>query len=147
MFEDLVTTMATATDQTVLFVGRPSPWLDSAAAHLRGEGFVVWSASEIDKAVALVRDDQSISCTVLAESLPREPWLDGLARMVMARPNMPVIVLAAAYDPGAMVRYLQLGRQSSGASLVSYYPNDYDYHGLFNLISGVCSVPDQLAIR
>jgi hypothetical protein len=139
--------MATATDQTVLFVGRPSPWLDSATAHIRGAGLVVRSATEIDKAISLVRADHMIGCAVLAESLPREPWLDGLARMVMARPDLRVIVLAAAYDPRAMVRYVQLGQQSSGDSNVSYHPNDYDYDRLYSLIYTACSEQDRLAIR
>jgi len=139
--------MATATDQIILFVGRASPWLDSATAHLRGLGFEIRSATEIDKAVSLMRDDPSIGCAVLAESLPREPWVAGLARMVMARSDIPVIVLAASYDPGAMARYVQLGQQSSGDSLVSYYPNGYDYDWLSNLIHTTCSVSGRLACR
>jgi DNA-binding NtrC family response regulator len=126
--------MAIATDQIILLVAHPSAWLESATSHLSKDGYVVRQTTEIDQAVSLLRDDPSIDCAVLAEGLPREPWMAGLARMVMARSDVPVIVLAASYDPAAMAHYVQLGQQSSGDSLVSYNPNDYDYHRLSNLI-------------
>ena len=118
----------------VALVGRASLWRERAVAHLRSQRIPVAFFDEVDSAVAAVKVDESITCVVMADDVPHEPWIAGVARMFMARPNLEVIVLGSEFDQDVMVQYLQLGRSDTGRSLVRYFLNDYDYERLSHII-------------
>jgi DNA-binding NtrC family response regulator len=120
----------------VLFVGRRSLWRERAEAHLCARGISVEARDKIDDAVAAVKSDPTITCVVLVEEMPREPWIAGLARMAIARPDLRVIVLGTEYDLDAMVQYIRLGRRDEGPPLVQYHLKDYDYDKLGSQICG-----------
>jgi len=131
--------MANDTRRHVVLVGRSTLWRARALDHLRTLGISVETRDDINEAIAAVKADASIACVVLAEELPHEPWIAGLARMALARPALRFIVLGSEYNLDAMIDYIRLGRRDNGPPLVQYHLNDYDYDKLGRLILGECA--------
>jgi DNA-binding NtrC family response regulator len=126
--------MAHNADSHVLLAGRRSPWRERAVEHLRASGILVETRDRIEEAVAEVKSNPAITCVAVVEEVPREPWIAGVARMVIARPELPVIILGTEYDSDAMVQYIRLGRRDEGPPLVEYHLKDYDYDKLVGLV-------------